>query len=565
MESLNLLNLSIPLGKDSLCSCRCNVFPLKASLKPQQGPTSVEGVEKEAEGRADSEKLDHFDAFDLRDLTENIKQPGDRSKIVHPNPLLPLSLECQAFTKMGNQQAMKIKPHSQGYAKGQAAMARSPRFQMPRKRRKRGEGPIYFTDSAPRSKLTAKTLPSNKKTPSRLQMTSSSTFGEWNFQDDRNIFCYPAPRRKRISRSQHYFKPLLGLKSLEALTADCPVSQNSPSFPQNDLSAKKAPSLQDSDSDQSEYDELSSVLIYPYSKEPAKKTKEGAWNEPIYQLIQPEGNEDVEKERTLGRKKSTWINSEMANKDAEERVKSKIEELENIICQVNLKSLSQRRQGESKHLIKIPVCAEKRLQNAFRQDTGTQLVEEFQALSEALSQSLRQVLKVEGARKEKVFETSSKPYPLNPVSNSDQCTSNWSSNTYSNAHFDRVENTSIAPSFSMLDVCEETSASFDGMSPILSPLFSSSHSSLTVSLNCQQGVVSDQHTDFVSGALSPQWLGECEAATKDSGRTEKEERNCSYQENCRSERDLALISSCINEKDLLSSGNCATYSLHREV
>lgn len=574
MESLNL-NLSIPRGKGSLSNpsisyCRGNVFHLKASLKPHKGPASGEGEKKEGEeeeeeGRTDSQKRDHFDAFDLGGWKENIKQPGELSKIVNPNQLLPLSLECQAFTRMGNQQGMKIKPLFQGDAEGQATMPKSPRFQIPRKRRKRGEKPIYFTDSVPRSKLTTRTLPSNEKVPSRIQITSSSTFGGWKLEDDRHIFCTPAPRRKRILRSQHNFKPLLGLKSLEALTADCSVSQNSTSFPQKDLPAKKASSLQDSDTDHSEYDELSSVLIYPCSKEPARTTKKGAWDEPKCPIIQPEIHEDKEK-RKLGRKNSARVSSKMAKKEAAERVRRKIEELEDIIHQVSLNSLSQRRQEESKYPFNIPIRDEKSLQNAFPEDTGTQLVEEFQALSEALSQSLRQVLKVEGAREEKLLVTSSESSRLIPVSYSDQRASNWPNNTDSNSHLAQVETTSFPPSSPMLDVSEGTYASIEGTSPILSPLFSSSHKSLTVRLTCQQGVVSDQHTYFVGTALSPQWFGECEEATKDSGRTEKENGNCWYQGNIRqSERDQALASNCINKKDILSSGNCAYQVLHQEV
>lgn len=566
-ESLKFLNLSIPLGEGSHLSPsisyrRGNISPLKASLKPQQGPTSGEGEEDEEEGRTDTQKLDHIDSFDLSDWRENIKPPGDLAEIIHPDQLLPLCVECQAFPRMGNQQGMKIKPPFQGYAECQAASPKSPRFQIPRKRRRRGEKPIYFTESVPRSKLT--TLPSNERTLSKLQKTSTSTFGGWNLEDDRHIFCTPASRRKIVLKSQHKFEPLLELRSLGALTADSPVSQNS-LFPQNGLFAKKEPSLQDSDTDQSEYDELPSVLIYPCSNKPARKTEEGAWDEPKCPLIKPEKYEDEEKERKLEGKISTWVVSEMAKKAAAERVRSKIEELEGIIRQVSLNSSSHRRQKESKCLFNVPVHEEKSLQNAFHQDTGTQLMVEFQALSEALSQSLLQVLMVEGAREEKLLATSSESSRLNPVLCSEHCTSNWSSNTTSNSYSSRGETTHFPPPSPspMLEVSEETSASFEGTSPILSPLFSSSHKSLKASWTCQQGV-SDHHrfrSNFVEGDLSPQW----KAATKDSGSTEKENRNCFCQGNLRpSEWDQAQVCRCINERDLLSSGNFDDHGLHQE-
>lgn len=555
------MNLSIPLSEGSYLSpsisyCRGIVFPLKASLKPQQAPTSGEGEKKEGqeeeeEGRTDSQKLDHINTFDPRDWRENTTPPGDLSKSVHPNQLIPLCLECETFTRMGNQQGMKIKPPFQGYAAYQAASPKSPRFQIPRKRRRRGEKPIYFTESVPRSKLTAKTLPPNERAASRLQIPSPSNFGEWNLEDDRHIFCTPAPRRKRILKSQHNCEALLGLRSLGALTADCPVSQNSV-FPQNDLSAKKEAPLQDSDTDQSEYDELSSVLIYPYSKEPAEKTEKGAWDEPKCPLIKAEKYDDEEKERTLTEKNSTWVFSEMAKKEAAERVKSKIEELEGIIRQVSLNSSSRRRQEDLKCLLNIPICEEKSLQkDAIREDTGTQLVEEFQALSEALSKSLRQVLKVEGAREEKLLTTSSESVLYSEHSNAS-----------SNSHLSRGETIPFQPPSpsALRDVSEETSASFEGTSPILSPILSSGYKFLT----CQQAVLSDHHRfriNVVGGDLSPEWTGDGEAATKDSGRAEQENRDRFCQRNLRqcesavNQCDQAQVSGRINERDLLSSGN----------
>lgn len=578
-ESLKFLKIPLSEGSHvspAISSRRGNVFHLKASQKAEQGLTSgkgekKEGEEEEEEGRTDSQKLDRIDTFDPTDWRENIKPPGDLSRIVRPDQPSPLCWECQASTRMGNQQGTKIKPPFQGYAECRAASPKSPRFQIPRKRRRRGGKPVYFTQSIPRSKLTARTLPSNERAAARLQTSTSSTFGGWNLKDDRHIFCTPTPRRKRILESQHNFEPLLGMRSLGALTADCPVSQSSP-FPHNDLSANKEPSLQDSDTDQSEYDELSSVLIYPYSKEPATKTEECAWDEPKGPLIKPEKFEEEEKERKLGGKKnSTWIFSELAKKEAAERVRSKIEELEGILRQVSLNSSGQRRQEQSKgQMFNIPVREDKSLHKAFYQDTGTQLVEEFQALSEALSQSLRQVLKVEGAREEKLLATESSP--LNPVLHSDHCASTWSSNTSSNSpclpHGETLPSPPPSPSTS-LDVPEETSASFEGTSPILSPILSSSHKTLTLSLPCQQGVASDHHSfrnNFVGGDSPPHWVGDDEADTRDSGGTEKENRNCFFQGYLRpSGRDQAQESRCISERDLLSSGNFAHHSLHQEV
>lgn len=561
-NNLKTLHLNIPLNEGSnlgpyISHWRGNVSLLKASLKPQQRPTSGEGEGQE--GRTESQKRYHIGTLDLRHWRENVNSPGDLSNIACPNQLRPLCLECQAFMIMGNQQGMKIKPPFQGYAECHAASQKSPRFQVPRKRRRRGEQPIYFTESIPR---TTRTFISNESSASSLQMTSSSTFGEWNLDEDTHIFCTPAPRRKTVVKSQHDFKPLLGKKSLASLTADGPVSRIGPPFPRNDLSAKKELSLQDSDTDQSEYDELSSVLIYPYSKEPAKKTEEGAWDEPNCPLIQPEKYEDQKNGGKLGGKNSPWIFSEVAKKEAAERVRSKIEELEGIIHQMSLNSSDKTRQKESKCPLNIPIGEEKSLQDTLCQDSGPQLVEEFQALSEALSQSLRQVLKVEGAREEKILATSSESSKLNPLLHSDHCTSNWSSDTFLNSHPARGE--------TALGASEKTSASIEGTSPILSPLFSSSQQSLAVSLARQEGIDSDHQRGriYLFGSdLSPQWIGDCKAATADSGKTEKENRNCFCQGNLRqSEQHQAEVSRGIDERDdLLSSGNCAHHGLHQEV
>lgn len=552
----------------SLSHCGGPPSPFKAFLELQQGPTSH--CKEEERGSTKTEKQDQTDTFGLRDQRESLKPLGDLSKIGRLTDLLPLCLECQAFIRMGNQQGSKIKPHYHGHAENLDALPKSPRFQIPRKRRRRVERSVYSTDSLQRLKLTPRILPLRARGVTRLQITSSPNFGEWDSEEDGQIFCTPACRRKRVSKS-HELRPSLRMKSPGGLTAE----KKDRSFPRNGSPAKKESSLPDSDTDQSEYDELYSVFTSPYSKEPAKKTEDDIRETLKFPIIQPESDKVQEKGAKVREKKSPRMCDEMGRRDAAQRVMGKIEELEIIIRQVSLNSSDWSREEEAKcpgqvNEGKQRFVAELNSQNKLSSEDKPQLIEEFQTLSEALSQSLRQVLKVEGAREEKKVLTDDKKISSesNPLSYSDHFTSSVPNNNSSHSHSAHVETSSV-PSPSLSDVSERTSSSFEVMSSILSPLFTSSQHSLSVSPTHQQGeVISDHRNGTISsvGDKSAHWTGGCQAVTADSSGKENDNRKTFCQGNLtQSEQDQTQIPQSFSERDdLLSSGNNINHALHQE-
>lgn len=574
-NSHKTLHLYIPMNKSrhwspSLSYCGGPPSPFKASLELQQGPTSH--CKEEEKDSIKTEKQDQTDTFGLRDRRESLEPLGDLSRIGRLTDLLPLCLERQAFIRMGNQQGMKIKSHYHGHAENLDALPKSPRFQIPRKRRRRTERPVYSTDSLQRFKITPRILPLRARGVTRLQITSSPTLGEWDSEEDGQIFCTPACRRKRVLKA-HELQPSLRMKSPGGLTAE----KKDPSFPRNGSSAKKESLLPDSDTDQSEYDELYSVFTSSYSKEPAKKTEDDVWETPKFPIIQPESDKVQEKWAKVAEMKSPWICDEMGRRDAAQQVMGKIEELESIIRQVSLNSSDWTREEEAKCPGQVDEgkqrCrAELSSQNKLSKEDKPLLIEEFQTLSEALSRSLRQVLKVEGAREEKKVLTDDEKISSesNPLPYSDHFTSRVPNNTSSQSHSAHVETSSV-PSPSLSDVSERTSSSFEVMSSILSPLFTSSQHSLSVSPTHQQEeVISDDRNGTISlvgDKLSAHWTGGCQAVTADPSERENDNRKTFCQGNLTQsgQDEMHILQSFSERDDLLSSGNNTNYALHQEV
>lgn len=569
------LHLYIPVYESrhwspSLSHCGGPPSPFKVSLELQQGPTSH--CKEEEKGSNKTEKQDQTDTFGLRDRRESLKPLGDLSKIGRLTDLLPLCLERQAFIRMGNQQGAKIKPHYHGHAENLDALPKSPRFQIPRKRRRRAERPVYSTDSLQRFKMTPRILPLRTRGVTRLQITSSPTFGEWDSEEDGQIFCTPACRRKRVLKSPHALQPSLRMKSPGGLTAE----KKDPSFPRNGSPSKKESSLPDSDTDQSEYDELYPVFTSSYSEETAKKIEDDARETPKFPIIQPESDKVQEKGAKVAEKKSPWMCDEMGRRDAARRVMGKIEELESIIRQVSLNSSDWSREEEAKCSGQVDEgkqrCgAELSSQNKLTSEDKPQLLEEFQTLSEALSRSLRQVLKVEGAREEKkVLADDEKISEYNPLSYSDHFTSGVPNNTSSHSHSAHVETSSV-PSPSLSDVSERTSSRFEVMSSILSPLFTPSQHSLSLSPTHQQREVISDHRNgtigLVGDNLFAHWTGGCQAVTADPSGRENDNRKTFCQGNLtQSEQDQTQIPQSFSERDdLLSSGNNINHASHQEV
>lgn len=569
-NSHKTLRLYIPISEKccvspSLSHCRGPASPFKTSLKPQQGRTSRC---EEEEGTAETDKQGQTDKFGLIDLRETLKALDDFSEIHWLTELLPLCLECQSFISMGNQQGMKIKPRCHGYDENRDALPKSPRFQIPRKRRRRAEGLVYTDNSQHNLKMTPSTLrvPSKARRLTRLQITSSPTFGEWDSEEDRQIICTPASRRKRVLGSPQELQPSWRVKPPDALSADFRHSKS-----RDDVSVKEKCALPDSDTDLSEYDnDMYSTCISPTSLEPTGKREDNARNTQKARIIRPES--DQKKEAEGGEEKSSqWLYEEMGRKAVAQRVMGKIEELEGIIRRVSLSSSDWIREEEAQFILDGCVDEERHRcraefgsQNKGCSEDKPQLIEEFHALGEALSQSLRQVLKVEGANTERepfteAKKTSSQPNnigstrkPLNLSSHSYPFAPNVPSDS-SSPSLSAVGETSPVPTPSLsaiLDVSQRTSSSFEGMSPILSPLFTSSRT------DQHEKDISDRHRGWISSvgdSLFPQWAGGCRSS---------DGRKTFSQENLRlSEQNQTQTSRCTSETDdLLSSGIYANYA-----
>ncbi|XP_035851223.1 formin isoform X2 [Sander lucioperca] len=394
---------------------------------------------------------------------------------------------------MGNQQGTKSKPNFHGYAECRNALLKSPRLQIPRKRRRRVDGFIYTGSLQHNSRMTPGTpqAPPKARRLTKLRKTSSPTFEEWDLEENRSIVCTPAAWRKRVmgkervssleerNRGPKKLKPAWRVKLPDAPSANV---HRSSSKKRKDLSVKEECALSDSDTDLSEYDnDLYSTYISPI-----RKTEDSNRNTQNAQILQAARDTDEEKKAEgVEEKSSQWRYEEMGKKTAAWRVMDKIEEVEGIIRRVSLTSsdwIEEGSDGKDEPQFISDGCFEETQEKGCNEDEPL-LAEELHALGEALSQSLRQVLKMEGAKSEsKPFTEAKKTFyepnfvgstkrPLNLPSYSCHFTSTVPNNSSSS---------SLSPSLSLsaiLDVSPRTSSSFEGMSPILSPLFTSSLSS----------------------------------------------------------------------------------------
>ncbi|XP_051265966.1 uncharacterized protein LOC127368821 [Dicentrarchus labrax] len=234
------LRLYIPISESSCVSpslshCRGPASPSEAPLKPQQGLTS----NCKEEGPAETVKQGQADKFGLTDLKKTLKALDDCSEIGWLTELLPLCLECQTFISMGNQQGTKIKPNCHGYEDNRDTLPKSPRFQIPRKRRRKLEGHVYPGAFQHNLKMTPGTqrVPPKARRLTKLQIMSSPTFGDWDLEEDRQIICTPAARRKRVvgkervslleerNRSPQELKPTWRAKLPDASSANFTFSK----------------------------------------------------------------------------------------------------------------------------------------------------------------------------------------------------------------------------------------------------------------------------------------------------------------------------------------------------
>lgn len=584
----------------SLFCCRGPAAPFKAPLKPQRGLTS----NCKEEGPAAAVKRGQADKFGLADFKKTLTALDDSSEIRWLTELLPLCLECQAFMSMGNQQGTKTKPNCHGYPDSRDTSPKSPRFQIPRKRRRRADGLVYAGTSQHNFKMTAGTprVPPKARRLTKPLITSSLTFGDRDLEGDRPIICTPAARRKRAmgkervsvleerTRSPQELKPAWRVELPEASSAN--VSKRGLFSPRKDSSVREGCALPDSDSDLSEYDnDIHSAYITLTSLELTRKTEDDTRSAQKDQIAQAERDADRDKkaEDEEG-KASEWRREEMGKTAAAQRVMGKIEEVEGIIRRVSLTSSDWIREGNARDVSDGCVGEE---QHRCRTEFGSQLdtqkkgcnedkpliVLELHALGEALSQSLRQVLKMEGAKAEsesftEAKETSYKPNligctrrPLNLSSLRYHFTSTAPNNS-SPPSLLAGGGASAVPSLSLstiLDASQRTSNGFEGTSPILSPLFPSSQHSLPLSLADQhEEDISEHHTGWISSgddSVFPRGAGGATTISGGTGSDQRNGRKTSAKANLRvNEQNQTQISRSTSETeasqdDLLSSGN----------
>lgn len=629
MESTHTtLHLYTPIserswGSPSLSLCRGPTSPSKAPLSFKQRLTS----NCEEEGPVETVKGSQADKFGLTDFKETLKSLDDSSEIHWLTELLPLCLECQAFMSMGNQQGTKLKKNFHCYAESRATLPKSPRIQIPRKRRRRAEGLVYTGTLHHNLKMTPGTpqMPLKARRLTKLQMTSSPTFGEWDLEEARPTIGTPAATRKRVtgkeredkSASTLELKPAWRVKLPDASSANSPRSYN-PFSHRKYLPVKDEYALADSDSDLSEYDnEMYSMCISQSSLDRTRKIEESTRNTAKAQITQSASQKHEEKKIEVGDVKSPqWCFEELGKRAVARRVMGKIEEVEGIIQRVSLTSsdwIKEGREGSDEpRFIPDGYVGEEKLQilqqrnspefstdslmethNKVRNADNPLVVEELRVLGEALSQSLHRALRMEGAKaeteafiedKQTFCEQNpmvSKRRPLNlpsyPYDFNCNCSNSSSPSLSAGGETSPIPSPSLS---AILDVSPRTSCSFERMSPILSPLFTSTLSSPGPSRCSLPLNLTDQHeedtsgshkewTSSVEGSLFSQGAGGCGSATRVTGATEKDQRNTKRKLVCAnlglSEQNQMQTYRCTNETGasqdyLLSSGKNANYA-----
>lgn len=565
------LRLYMPISERSCRSpCRGPSSPSKASLSFHQTLTP----KCEEEGPAETVRLEQADRFVLTDLKETLKALDDSSEIRWLTELLPLCLECRAFMSMGNQQGTKLKTNYHSYVGSRDTSPKTPRIQIPRRRRRAAEG---ICNLQHKLKMTPKTprVPPKARRLTKLQGMSSPVFEQWHLDDNSAIICTPAARRKRgmgkdraetsVSlleernrRSLKQLKPAWGAKLPDASSAN--VHRSKDEF-----------TLVDSDSDSSAYDnDTYSMFISQSSIDPTGKTEDRVRNTgiPGEALVNQLASHRHEERKADGveKKSSQWRFEETGKRAAAQRVMGKIEEVEEIIRRVSLTSsewmkegskwgdvpqfISDRCVGEDQLPILQQRCTAESsshcsLDNQDRQSNEDKLllVEELWALVETMSQSRHQALKIEGAQTESEPFTEAKKTSCEQ--NSVKSTRRPSHDSHFTSNCSMVPNNSLSPSLSAggetssapslslsttLDVSPRASSSFEKMSPILSPVFLSSpgSSQRSVPLNLSAQSEPDTSEDPIMGtvedSLFPWGAGGCGCATAVSMGTENNKR-----------------------------------------
>ncbi|KAI4802128.1 hypothetical protein KUCAC02_019986 [Chaenocephalus aceratus] len=331
------------------------------------------------------------------------------------------------------------------------AFPKSPRLQIPRKRRRRVEGLGGFEHNL---KITPGTpqAPPKARRLTKLQITSPPTFGEWDLEENKPVVCTPAAWRNRgmgkeRNKCAQELKPAWRVHLSDAFTANVHES-----FSKNrkDVSVKEERALPDSDTDLSEYDNDIS---------PSRKQEDNFRNtQKAQQAVRD--TDEIKKAGDTEKKSSQWRYEETEKKAAERRVMGKIEEVEGIIRRVSLTSSDWIKEGSEE---KDGDVVE--MQNKGCSEGKPQLVEELRALGEALSQSLRQALKMEAAKTERpITEEKNTSHDANDRRPLTICSQSFSSTA---RHASPSPRLSVASDESAR---RTLSSGSEGMSPLLSPL-----------------------------------------------------------------------------------------------
>ncbi|KAM3602530.1 uncharacterized protein V6R79_005853 [Siganus canaliculatus] len=493
MESSHkTLRLYAPVSERSCVSpclshCRGPASPFKAPLKPQRGLTSHCG-EEDSTGTAKQHQADKSALTDFKEVLD------DYSEICWLTELLRLCLESQTLINMGNQQGMRTKPNCYDFAESRDALQKSPRFQIPRKKRRRMEELVYSGTFQHNVKTTSGALrgPPKTRRPAKLQMTSLRTFGHWDSEEDRLNIYTPAARRKRVIASPQ--GPTWRAKLVDAPSEKFTSCRRAFFSPRPDLSAEEA-----SDTDLSEYDnDVHPAYTSPVSVDWTQTTQDCNRNPLKARITHPERDRDEAKNgEAVEEKSSQWMYKESGEKAAAaQRVMGKIEEVEGIIRRVSLTSSDWIRgadedKDEDQFVSSGKVSEEFSLQVKSKKEGSSEdkplLVDELQALGEALTQSLRQVLKVEAAETEREPFTQektsqktnlqgSRTRPLNILSHAYDLDSAVQNNSPQIRHFEDGESSDVPPSCmtTAWGASQRASSPCEGTSPILSPLLTPS-------------------------------------------------------------------------------------------
>lgn len=459
---------------------------------------------------------------------------GDSSElIVWLSKLGLLWSGCRGLVEMGNQQGRRS-----GDPESWRLTPASPRIHIPHKRRRRAEGPDDTGDGLHRLEV---------------QQTSSSAA----FEDERRFMCTPAARRRRLAGTVREERRAAGDdKNLTLLDLQPPwrakISDQRPSDAPAYPPTEQTCFHTDSEADLSDYDnetnrstgsDAQTSDATRDSTEAARPTHEG----------------------TDGDETSSHLSCDKNKTNAAaRRVMRKIEEVENIIRHVGVTSsgwikgdggerdgpppLSGARLGDG--LRRWQAGGPLKAQEQRSKDDKAPLVEEFRALGEALSQSLQQVLRMEGVKKEwrppkaqtKVFADVKKSL-LESIQQPPGLTSDL---LRCSTAPDGVCGSSSNPS-AALDVPPRTSSSFGGTSAISSPPLQ-----LSVTVNNQRDESCDEEGSAEESDVPWRWnqthrrLRETDASEDDlllSGKREKSRVFAADQGSIIFDEDVVLVQS----------------------